>query len=90
MDVLHAVPGFEVAAINSGCCGMAGSFGYEREHFEFSMQVGESRLFPAVRTAPQDAIIVADGVSCRAQIQQGTSRNAQHLVEVVAERMAEE
>ena len=89
MDVLHAVPGFEVAAINSGCCGMAGSFGYEREHYEFSMQVGESRLFPAVRAAPQDAIIVADGVSCRAQIQQGTSRNAQHLVEVVAERMTE-
>lgn len=89
LDVLQAVPGFDASLINSGCCGMAGSFGYEREHYDFSMKVGETRLFPALRESTKETVIVADGVSCRAQIEQGTGRTARHLVEVIADRMTE-
>ncbi len=67
-----------VSVIPSGCCGMAGSFGYEREHFEVSMQIGELVLFPAIRTAEGDALIAAPGTSCRHQIQDGTGRRASH------------
>jgi FAD/FMN-containing dehydrogenase/Fe-S oxidoreductase len=74
---------YEVQLIPSGCCGMAGSFGYEAEHFEVSMQVGELVLFPAVRAAAPEVIIAAPGTSCRHQIKDGTGRHALHPVEVL-------
>jgi FAD/FMN-containing dehydrogenase/Fe-S oxidoreductase len=75
----------ELEILDAGCCGLAGSFGYERgEHYELSMQVGERVLLPAVRRAPDDAIVVADGFSCRQQIAHGTGRRALHLAETLA------
>ena len=67
-----------------GCCGMAGSFGFEKEKYEVSMAIGELELLPAVRQAPADRLIIADGFSCREQIAQGTDRHALHLAEVIA------
>ena len=87
LAVLRGIPGARVAEIPSGCCGMAGSFGYEKEHYEVSMTIGEQRLFPAVRQAPEETVIVADGISCRQQIAHGTRRQARHLVEAVAEAL---
>jgi Fe-S oxidoreductase len=87
LEVLRAIPGFQVSEIPSGCCGMAGSFGYEAEKYELSLKIGEQRLLPAVRQAPENAVIVADGISCRQQIRHATGRDPKHLVEVVAERM---
>ncbi|MGH2437391.1 MAG: heterodisulfide reductase-related iron-sulfur binding cluster, partial [bacterium] len=78
-----AAGGYAVQEVDSGCCGMAGSFGFERDHYEVSMAVGERRLLPAVRTAPADTAIVAMGVSCRQQIAHGTGRRAVHLVELL-------
>jgi len=75
--------GFEVQEVDSGCCGMAGSFGFEREHYDISMKVGERSLLPAVRRAPTDALIVADGFSCRTQIAGATNRRALHLADVI-------
>ncbi|MEX1143507.1 MAG: FAD-linked oxidase C-terminal domain-containing protein [Anaerolineales bacterium] len=79
--------GYEVEIVDSGCCGMAGSFGYEAEHYELSMQIGEMALFPAVRAADASRHIVASGVSCRAQIASGTGRDAKHPVSLIAERL---
>lgn len=73
---------YEVHLIRSGCCGMAGSFGYEKEHYEVSMKIGELVLFPTVRKQPEDVLIVAAGTSCRHQIKDGTQRKALHPVEV--------
>ena len=77
--LLERIPGAQVSVLDAGCCGMAGSFGFEREHYDLSMQIGEMRLFPAVRSAP-DALIAATGVSCRQQIAHGTGRRAEHPV----------
>jgi Fe-S oxidoreductase len=66
-----------------GCCGMAGSFGFHDEHYEISAAIGELELLPAVRSAPDDWLIIADGFSCREQIAQGTGRQALHLAEVL-------
>ena len=74
---------YHVENIPSGCCGMAGSFGYEKEHFEVSMQVGELVLFPAIRNAEAETIIAAPGTSCRHQIKDGTQKLALHPVEVL-------
>ncbi len=74
---------YKVQEIPSGCCGMAGSFGFEKEHYKISMQIGELVLFPAVRKAKTDIIIVAPGTSCRHQIKDGTDREALHPVEVL-------
>ena len=74
---------YRVEEIKSGCCGMAGSFGYEKEHYEVSMKVGELVLFPEVRGAAPDTIIAAPGTSCRHQIMDGTGRKALHPVEVL-------
>jgi FAD/FMN-containing dehydrogenase/Fe-S oxidoreductase len=79
---------FSVATIPSGCCGMAGSFGYEREHFELSMQIGELVLFPAVRAAAADVVIAAPGTSCRHQIKDGTGRTALHPIEILHAALA--
>jgi len=78
---------YSVETLPSGCCGMAGSFGYEKEHFELSQQVGELVLFPAVRSAAADTIIAAPGTSCRHQVKDGTGRKAKHPVEVLFEAM---
>lgn len=75
----------EVHLIPSGCCGMAGSFGYEKEHFELSMQIGELVLFPTVRKQPNEVIIAAPGTSCRHQIKDGTGRKSMHPVEILWE-----
>ncbi|MDQ6813114.1 MAG: FAD-binding oxidoreductase, partial [Bacteroidota bacterium] len=75
---------YEVKEIASGCCGMAGSFGYEKEHYEVSMKIGGLVLFPAVKNNP-DAVIVATGTSCRHQIKDGTGRVAKHPVEILYE-----
>ena len=83
--VLEFPQNYEVHLIRSGCCGMAGSFGYEKEHYEVSMQVGELVLFPTVRQQPENVIIAANGTSCRHQIKDGTGRVAKHLVEVLWE-----
>jgi Fe-S oxidoreductase len=74
---------YAVSVIPSGCCGMAGSFGYEAEHYEVSMQVGELVLFPALRKAGDDVIIAAPGTSCRHQIADGIGKKALHPVEVL-------
>ena len=78
---------YTVEIIQSGCCGMAGSFGYEKEHYEISMAIGEQTLFPAVRAAKEDTIIAAPGTSCRHQIADGTGRKALHPVEVLWEAL---
>ena len=79
---------YEVELVDSGCCGMAGSFGYESEHYELSMQIGELALFPAVRAAAEGQQVLASGVSCRAQIASGTGRVAKHPIELIAERLS--
>jgi FAD/FMN-containing dehydrogenase/Fe-S oxidoreductase len=80
---LQIPKGYKVHMIPSGCCGMAGSFGYEKEHYELSMQVGELVLFPTVRQQPTDVIIAAPGTSCRHQIHDGTGRQALHPAEIL-------
>jgi Fe-S oxidoreductase len=74
---------YQVDIIPSGCCGMAGSFGYEKEHYDISMKIGELVLLPAVRKQPDDVIIAAAGTSCRHQIKDGTGRKALHPVEIL-------
>ena len=81
--ILSLPTNFSVETIPSGCCGMAGSFGYEAEHYDLSMKVGELVLFPAVRNAAATTVIVAPGTSCRHQIWDGTQRKALHPVEVL-------
>lgn len=78
---------FTVEVIPSGCCGMAGSFGYEKEHYDVSMQVGELVLFPALRGAAADAILAAPGTSCRHQIHDGTGRVALHPAQVLRQAL---
>jgi FAD/FMN-containing dehydrogenase/Fe-S oxidoreductase len=86
--LLERIPGAEVTELDAGCCGMAGSFGFEAEHYALSMQIGESRLFPALRTAAAGALVTATGVSCRQQIGHGTGREARHPVELVRAALA--
>ena len=81
--LLERIPGAEVTELDAGCCGMAGSFGFEAEHYELSMQVGESRLFGALRALDAEALVAATGVSCRQQIAHGTGLRAHHPVELV-------
>ena len=81
---LQLVPGLSVSQIESSCCGMAGAFGYEAEHYQVSLQMAERRLLPAVRAAPAGALIVADGTSCRHQIEHGSGRAAVHVARVLA------
>jgi len=75
--------GAELESLDSGCCGMAGSFGFEREKYEVSRAVGERVLLPAVRDASPETLIVSDGFSCREQIAQLTGRKAFHLAEIL-------
>jgi Fe-S oxidoreductase len=75
--------GLDYQLLDSGCCGMAGSFGFEADHYDISIAAGERLLLPAVRAADADTLIVADGFSCREQILQTTSRQPMHLAEVL-------
>ena len=86
MDVLKLIPGAKPELIESSCCGMAGSFGYEASHYEVSMQMAELSLLPAVRSQP-DAIVVADGTSCRHQIHDGAQREAVHVAVLLARQL---
>ncbi|HEX6937211.1 MAG TPA: FAD-linked oxidase C-terminal domain-containing protein, partial [Actinomycetes bacterium] len=83
VGLLSRIPGAEVVELDAGCCGMAGSFGFEAEHYDLSMAVGSDRLFPAVEAEPADTVVAATGVSCRQQIQHGTARRAMHPVQLV-------
>ena len=85
---LAAIPGARVTAVESSCCGMAGSFGYERSHYDVSMAMGEASLFPAVRGANAATVVVAAGTSCRHQIADGTRRDALHPAVVLAGELA--
>jgi FAD/FMN-containing dehydrogenase/Fe-S oxidoreductase len=91
LTVLRLPPGFEVDEVDSGCCGMAGSFGFEREHYDLSRAIGSRRLFPAVQAKMQatngDFDVVAAGVSCRQQVEHFTGKRPKHLVEVLAEAL---
>ena len=87
LRALRLPPGYQVELVNSGCCGMAGSFGFEREHYDISMKIGEQVLFPAVRSKEPDWEIAVMGVSCRQQIEHGTGRRARHLVEVLRDAL---
>jgi Fe-S oxidoreductase len=87
-EVLSLVPDLKVTSIESSCCGMAGSFGYEAEHYEASMAMGELSLLPAVRKAGPDTLVVADGTSCRHQIADGTDRQAVHVAQVLDRALA--
>ena len=84
VSMLQSV-GYQVKVIEAGCCGMAGAFGYEAEHYDLSMRIGELSLFPRVRAAPEGVIIAAAGASCRAQIEDGTGRKAIHPVILLTE-----
>jgi Fe-S oxidoreductase len=84
---LSLVPGLEVSMIASSCCGMAGAFGYQAETYDASMKMGELSLLPAVRSAEADAIIVANGTSCRQQIAHGTDRTALHVARVLEQAL---
>lgn len=87
MEVLKLIPGAEPELIESSCCGMAGGFGYEASHFEVSMQMAEASLLPAIRAKP-DAVVVADGTSCRHQIGDGAQREAVHVAVLLARHLA--
>jgi FAD/FMN-containing dehydrogenase/Fe-S oxidoreductase len=87
VKMLSLPENYKVETIPSGCCGMAGSFGYEKEHYDISMQIGELVLFPTVRKLAEDVIIAAPGTSCRHQIKDGTGRKAKHPVEILYEAL---
>ena len=87
LDVLRLIPGAQPELIESSCCGMAGSFGYEASHYEVSMQMAELSLLPAVRKQP-NAIVVADGTSCRHQIRDGAQREAIHVAVLLAQQLS--
>jgi len=83
VKLLSLPENYKVETIPSGCCGMAGSFGYEKEHYDLSMKIGELVLFPTVRKQADDVIIAAPGTSCRHQVKDGTGKKALHPVEVL-------
>ncbi|MFI6535680.1 FAD-binding and (Fe-S)-binding domain-containing protein [Nonomuraea sp. NPDC050547] len=85
MAMLRLIPGVEVVELDTGCCGMAGSFGFEAEHYELSMTVGSDRLFPALAAEPAETVVAATGVSCRQQIFHGSARQAWHPIELLRE-----
>jgi len=88
-ETLGLIPGLSVDVIDSGCCGMAGAFGYDSSHYELSMRMGEQTLFPAVREAGDDCVVVANGTSCRHQIEDGVQRGARHIATLLEDALAE-
>ena len=87
MAILKAA-GCAATESGAGCCGMAGSFGYEAEHYEISRKIGEERLFPAVNALGRESVVAVAGVSCRQQIEHFTDRKTSHIAEVLAGRIA--
>ena len=87
VTILSLPENYSVETIPSGCCGMAGSFGYEKEHYDISMQIGELVLFPTVRRLDEEVVVAAPGTSCRHQIKDGTGRKAKHPVEILYEAL---
>jgi Fe-S oxidoreductase/FAD/FMN-containing dehydrogenase len=87
LELLRRIPNAKVQEVDSGCCGMAGSFGYEAEHYAISQAIGERALFPAVRSLDPQAQVVAMGTSCRQQISDSTGRQARHLAEILADAL---
>ncbi len=83
LTALRLPPGYEVELVNAGCCGMAGSFGFEKEHYDVSMTIGEQSLFPAIRDKGPEWEVVVMGVSCRQQVEHGAGRPARHLAEAL-------
>jgi Fe-S oxidoreductase len=82
--------GIRHETLDSGCCGMAGAFGFERDHYDISIAIGERKLLPAVRDADAETLLIADGFSCREQIRQTTGRQAHHVAEVIAAGLSHE
>ncbi len=87
LRVLKLIPELQTELIESSCCGMAGSFGYDAEHYDVSMQMAEAALLPKVREAGKDTLIIADGTSCRHQIHDGAQREAVHVARVLADAL---
>ena len=86
-QILNLPKNYSVSLLNTGCCGMAGSFGYEKEHYDVSMKVGEERLFPAVRKMDSETLVAANGTSCRHQILDGTGRESLHPISILNEAL---
>ncbi|MCZ6679514.1 MAG: anaerobic glycerol-3-phosphate dehydrogenase subunit C, partial [Candidatus Poribacteria bacterium] len=86
-QVLSLPPGYNVQVIDSGCCGMAGSFGYEAEHYDLSMQIGDQQLFKAINQQRGDFEVAVTGISCREQVKQGTGKSARHLIEILSDAL---
>ena len=89
IQMLRLIPGAQVEDTNAGCCGMAGSFGFEKEHYDVSMAIGEQKLFPAIRSQQGDFDVVASGISCRQQIEAATGKKPKHLAEILAECLSD-
>lgn len=87
LRILNFPTNYEASLIPSGCCGMAGSFGYEKEHYDVSMQIGEDVLFPELKKLPDTTLVVANGTSCRHQIKDGTRKKAFHPVEILLDAL---
>ena len=85
--MLNLPENYKVSIINSGCCGMAGSFGYEKEHYDISMQVGEQSLFSKIRKFDTETLISASGTSCRHQIYDGTRLSAEHPITILRQAL---
>ncbi|HSL87272.1 MAG TPA: hypothetical protein VK861_10095 [Bacteroidales bacterium] len=90
LEMLSIPEGYRVTEIPSGCCGMAGSFGYEKEHFDLSNSIGELTLFPEIRNSGAETIIAATGTSCRHHIMDGTGRVALHPVDILYQALKNE
>ena len=87
LETLSLIPGLEVQDSNAGCCGMAGAFGYEKEHYDVSMAIGNQRLFPQINDLDREVQIIANGMSCRQQVIHGSGRHPKHIVEILAEAL---
>ncbi|SVD23663.1 uncharacterized protein METZ01_LOCUS376517 [marine metagenome] len=90
IDALQLIPGTKVKAIESTCCGMAGSFGYQADTQKVGQDIGELDLFPAIRESSEDTLLVADGTSCRHQVAAMTERNARHAIVVIRDALSKE
>ena len=88
LAALRLAPGYAVELVNAGCCGMAGSFGYEKEHYDLSVQIANQALAPTVQAKDAGWEVAVMGVSCRQQIEHTTGRRARHLAEVLADALA--
>jgi Fe-S oxidoreductase len=88
VEALQLVPELTVETFDSTCCGMAGSFGYEAEHYEMSLKIGELGVLPKMRAAPPDTLLAACGTSCRHQIADSTGRRARHIVRLLDDASA--